>query len=184
MHGEAGLLILQHPMEVNNAKGSARLLHLSVAGSVMASGETFDESVLAALLAAGGRTPILLYPHMPGERELGMAPPPPFDVRAQVDPAKLLLVVLDGTWRKSRKMLYQNRLLQALPRLPLTQMPASHYLIRKAHAPDQLSTLEATCYALEQLEGTPGRYRPLLDRFEDFVACFQATGGKLTGTAQ
>ena len=38
----AGLLILQHPMEVANAKGSARLLHLSVQGSVMVSGEVFD----------------------------------------------------------------------------------------------------------------------------------------------
>jgi DTW domain-containing protein len=155
-----------------------------VAGSVMASGEAFDETVLAAMLGAGGRKPVLLYPRMPGERELGIAAPPPFDVGAPVDPAELLLVVLDGTWRKSRKMLYQNRLLQALPRLPLTQMPASHYLIRKAHAPDQLSTLEAACYALEQLERAPGRYQPLLDRFDDFVACFQATGGKLTRPAQ
>jgi DTW domain-containing protein YfiP len=176
---EVTLLILQHPMEVDNAKGSARLLHLSVAGSVMATGEQFDAEVLQRLLAQDGRTPVLLYPELPGERALGIAVPPPLDGALLAAPSRLLLVVLDGTWRKSRKMLYQNPLLQALPRLPLTQMPASHYLIRKAHAPDQLSTLEASCHALARLERAPQRYQCLLDRFDDFVARFQATGGRL-----
>ena len=35
------------------------------------------------------------------------------------DPSRLRLIVLDGTWRKSRKMLYRNPLLQQLPRLSL-----------------------------------------------------------------
>jgi DTW domain-containing protein len=179
VQGEAGLLILQHPMEVDNAKGSARLLHLSVAGSVMATGEDFAPAELQRLLADGGRVPLLLYPELPGERALGIAAPPPFDRALFGPPSRLLLVVLDGTWRKSRKMLYQNPLLHALPRLPLTQMPASQYLIRKAHAPDQLSTLEASCHALALLEGAPQRYQGLLDSFDRFVACFQATGGRL-----
>jgi DTW domain-containing protein YfiP len=78
--------------------------------------------------------------------------------------------VLDGTWRKSRKMLYLNPLLQQLPRLPLRNTPPSHYLIRKAHAPDQLSTLEASCYALMQLENDRARYHPLIAAFDGFVA--------------
>lgn len=184
MQSSAGLLILQHPMEVGNAKGSARLLHLSIADSVMVAGETFDAAALQRLLHQGGRTPVLLYPDLPGERALGIPPPPPLTRHAGDDPARLLLVVLDGTWRKSRKMLYLNPALQALPRLPLSRMPASHYLIRKAHAPDQLSTLEATCYALGQLEAAPDRYQPLLDSFDRFVACFQSTGGKLSESAR
>jgi DTW domain-containing protein YfiP len=60
------LLILQHPLEVDNAKNSARLLHLSVQGSVLAVGEAFDPFELDALLHAGGRTPVLLYPETPG----------------------------------------------------------------------------------------------------------------------
>jgi DTW domain-containing protein YfiP len=166
------LLILQHPMEVNNAKGSARLLHLSVANCALAVGEAFEPAALAALLHAGGRTPILLYPDT---ADLAGAPLAPSLLAA---PDALRLVVLDGTWRKSRKMLYQNPLLHRLPRLPLTQMPASHYLIRKAHAPDQLSTLEASCHALGQLDGAAD-VQPVLDAFDDFVATFQATGGRL-----
>lgn len=170
------VLILQHPLEVHNAKGSARLLHLSLPNSRMLTGEQFAPDVLAGLLA--GKHNVLLYPDTPGDRSLGIAPPPALDPAILLDPTQLRLVVLDATWRKSRKMLHQNPMLQALPRLALTRMPASHYLIRKAHAPDQLSTLEASCHALAQLDGAAG-FQPVLDAFDDFVATFQATGGRL-----
>ncbi len=162
------VLILQHPMEVANAKGSARLLHLSLPGSQLLVGEAFDPAELTPLLA--GRRSVLLYPDTPGDQSLGIAAPPPFPPAWADDAASLRLVVLDGTWRKSRKMLYLNPLLQQLPRLPLRDTPASHYLIRKAHAPDQLSTLEATCYALMQLERDAARFQPLIDAFDGFVA--------------
>lgn len=162
------LLILQHPLEVANAKGSARLLHLSLPGSQLIVGETFAPAELALLLA--GKNNVLLYPDTADERSLGIAAPPPLDPEWTRQAATLRLVVLDGTWRKSRKMLYLNPLLQQLPRLPLRDTPPSHYLIRKAHAPDQLSTLEATCYALMQLENEQTRFQPLIDAFDGFVA--------------
>jgi DTW domain-containing protein YfiP len=166
------ILILQHPMEVANAKNSARLLHLCLPGSRIEAGERFDELALRAMLGAGGRQPVLLYPDTPGDRSLGIAPPPPYS--AALAPEQVLLVVLDATWRKSRKMLYLNPALQTLPRLPLRDTPPSHYLIRKAHAPDQLSTLEASCYALAQLEGDPHRYDRVIAAFDGFVAQQQA----------
>jgi len=157
------LLVLQHPLEVRNAKNSARLLHLSLPDSRLAVGETFDTAELASLLAAGGRTPVLLYPDTPNDT------PPALDPAVLAAPSGLRLVVLDGTWRKSRKMLYLNPLLQALPRLALRTVPPSAYRIRKAHAPHQLSTLEATVHALAELENNPDRYRPLLAAFDGFV---------------
>jgi len=166
------VLILQHPLEVHNAKGSARLLHLSLPNSRMLTGEQFAPDTLAELLA--DKHTVLLYPDTPGDRSLGIAPPPVLDPAILLDPARFLgqlrLVVLDATWRKSRKMLYLNPQLQQLPRLPLRDTPASHYLIRKAHAPDQLSTLEATCYALMQLEQDASRFVPLITAFDCFVA--------------
>lgn len=154
------LLILQHPLEVGNAKNSARLLHLSVQPSVMVVGETFDAGELAGLLGEGGRTPVLLYPDTPG------VVAPQVDL---TDPCTLRLVIVDATWRKSRKMLYLNPLLQTLPRLTLRAMPASHYRIRKAHAPDQLSTLEAAAYALMQVDPAPARWNGLIEAFDGFV---------------
>jgi DTW domain-containing protein YfiP len=170
------VLILQHPMEVENAKGSARLLHFCLPGSRIETGERFDEDALRAMLGANGRQPVLLYPDTPGDRSLGIAPPPPFG--AELAPAAIQLVVLDATWRKSRKMLYLTPALQALPRLPLRNTPPSHYLIRKAHAPDQLSTLEATCHALAQLEGDEHRYDSVIAAFDGFVAQQQAQAAR------
>lgn len=173
------VLILQHPMEVANAKGSARLLQLCLRGSRIEVGEQFDAAALGTMLGANGRQPVLLYPETPGDRSLGIAPPPPCSAR--LAPQQLQLVVLDATWRKSRKMLYLNPALQALPRLPLRDTPPSHYLIRKAHAPDQLSTLEATCHALAQLEGDAHRYDRVIAAFDGFVAQQQeqaARGGR------
>jgi DTW domain-containing protein YfiP len=160
---QAALLVLLHPLEVGNAKNSGRLLHLSVAGSELAVGEAFDADVLDGLLHAGGRTPVLLYPQTPDDAIL-----PP---QLPASPASTLrLVVLDATWRKSRKMLYLNPALQRLPRLALTDVAPSNYRIRKAHAPHQLSSLEAAAQALGQLEGDGARYGALLDAFDGFVS--------------
>ena len=132
--------------------------------SRLVTGEMFPPDELQALLA-GPRHNMLLYPAdtPPALPDLPLS-------RTQRDPAQLRLVVLDGTWRKSRKMLHLNPLLQQLPRLPLRHLPPSRYLIRQAHRPDQLSTLEATCAALALLEGGSDRYLPLLAAFEGFVA--------------
>ena len=163
------VLILQHPMEVANAKGSARLLHLSLSGSRLEVGEEFEPQRMQALLSAQ-RRPVLLYPDTAADQSLGLASPQAFDAEWLRAPQDLQLVVLDGTWRKSRKMLYLNPQLQSLPRLPLRHMPPSHYLIRKAHLPDQLSTLEATAYALAQLENDEQKFAPLIAAFDGFVA--------------
>lgn len=170
------MLILQHPLEVDNAKGSARLLHLSLTRSRLVTGEVFDlQSLLTApfepqAAASRPKHAILLYPDTPQDKALGMPAPPMLAPALLRDPSQLRLIVLDGTWRKSRKMLYRNPQLQQLPRLSLQDMPASHYLIRKAHRPDQLSTLEATCAALMQLEGSLEKFQPLLASFDGFVA--------------
>ncbi|MFZ6758250.1 tRNA-uridine aminocarboxypropyltransferase [Undibacterium sp. Ji50W] len=163
------VLILQHPLEVNNAKGSARLLHLCLQMASLVEGEQFEEQQLQSLLHAGNQLPVLLYPSTTqNDADDLRYEAPEFVLQGQV-PCNLRLVILDATWRKSRKMLYLNPLLQQLPRFSLQDMPASHYRIRKAHAPDQLSTLEAVCYALMQLEQDEGKYLPLLRAFDGFV---------------
>lgn len=181
------MLILQHPLEVHQVKGSARLLHLSLANSRIEIGESFASTRLQELLTANWLTDapaqsqkqaILLYPEPPqnaaqcNSAEIALQP-------ELADPAQLRLVVIDGSWRKSRKMLYLNPLLQSLPRLCLSIIPASKYHIRKAHRPDQLSTFEATCAALLQLEGsnslacrtgeTANKFAVLMAGFEGFV---------------
>lgn len=182
---EVEVLILQHPMEVANAKGSARLLHLCLPNSRLAIGETFAEAELEALLLAPWpqdeqksgyaqalRRPMLLYPELPESIAPDDGAPPAGKAACDRLPAQadlLRLVVLDATWRKSRKMLYQNPLLQSLPRLALDDLPPSRYLVRKAHLPHQLSTMEATCHALMRLENNEQKFQPLLEAFDGFI---------------
>lgn len=160
------VLLLQHPLEVQQAKGSGRLLALSLARCRRVVGEAFDAQDLAAWLAELGESPALLYPDTPA------APAP-----AVSDPAGPSgLVVIDATWRKSLRMLHTNPCLLALPRLALQAPPPSRYAIRVARRPGhQRSTLEATCLALTALEpvsaeGAASRYEPLLSAFDGFVA--------------
>ena len=156
---------MQHPMEVHHAKNSARLLHMCLGSSRMLVGEAFDITALHAALQ-GPATNVLLYPQC--EQPAAVLPAWRPDTLASTSSVRL--VVLDATWRKSRKMLHQNPLLRGLPRLSLDGTQASRYLIRKSHKPGQLSTLEATCAALAQLEDDGARYTPLLHAFHGFVA--------------
>lgn len=164
------VLLLQHPLETANAKNTLTLLRLSLARCTVAVGEVFAPDALQQLLFGlhpDSGPSVLLYPDTP------CAPAAPsFVPSCEGLPSQL--VVLDATWRKSRKMLALNPALQALPRLPLLAPPPSQYLIRKAHRPGQLSTLEAVCHALAQLEGDCARYQPLLSAFAGFVARQQA----------
>ncbi|MBC7444770.1 MAG: DTW domain-containing protein [Polaromonas sp.] len=175
------VLILQHPLEVSHPKGSARLLHLSLPGSRLVTGEKFAD--LSTLLsepfspgnpAAGTRHAVLLYPETlngtPQENTQVSQARAAQGLDSGCNSARLRLVVLDGTWRKSRKMLHCNPLLQQLPRLALTDLPASRYRVRTAHRAHQLCTLEATCAALAQLHGGSGQFAALLAAFDDWVA--------------
>lgn len=170
VENQVDVLILQHPDEVHNAKNTAGLLHLSLKNSQLQQGEVFDESELSSWLFSSLKQPLLLYPETPEYRSLGLEPAQALPDLNQFAADQLRLVVIDATWRKSRKMLYLNRALQRLPRLALEKTPESLYTIRKAHSENQLSTLEASCYALQQLEQQQVDYAPLLRAMSLFVA--------------
>jgi len=175
------LIILQHPLEVHQAKNTARLLHLCLNNSQIHVGENFGPAFFKQLQNKElnnneqSTYDLLLYPETPEEKSLGINSPPLLDAtKLLVDKnyqpiATLRLWVLDATWRKSRKMLYLNPELQAMPRVKLHNPPVSGYSIRKAHSENQLSTLEASCYALQQLEEGRVDYKPVLQAFAAFI---------------
>ena len=170
----AQVLILMHPLEEHHAKGTARLLHLCLPHSRVIVGEAFGPDVLAQpWTEADRRSPrraVLLYPPTPPDPQHPMHPAPELPAGWLAEPARLRLVVLDGTWRKSRRMLWANPALQRLPRLALQGAPASRYAIRKAHAPHQLSTLEAAQLALQRLEPANPGIAALGDAMQAFMA--------------
>ena len=163
------LLILQHPREQREPKGAARLLHLAVAESRLRTGERWSVAPEAAAdgPADDDRLDLLLYPPTLGDAVLPSPPPLPEPLPP---PARLRLVVVDATWRKSRRMLCDSPWLQGLPRLALAELPASRYRIRRARGAGQLSTFEATALALAQLQGQPQPAAALWTAFDAFVA--------------
>jgi len=163
------LLVLQHPQETHEVKNSIRLLALCAKNIQIKVGEIFSNDDLHQLLYANQKIPLLLYPPTPESESLGIAIAPELTDLSPIPPEQIRLVILDATWKKSRKMLYVNHALQQLPRLALVQIPPSIYTIRKSHNKNQLSSLEACCYAWRQLECKPEAYGDLLMAFEGFV---------------
>lgn len=152
------VLILQHPSEVKHALNTARFLALGLSNAELWVGERFDQ--LAVYLAEPGYQTFLLFP---GE---GAQPLSPFKPSGAAQ--TLRLIVPDGTWRKARKLLYVNPLLETLPRLTLPDGQPSRYRLRKAPMDGALSTIEAVTTALQLLEPDQS-FEALLRPFEALI---------------
>ncbi|MDG1581750.1 DTW domain-containing protein [Pseudomonas sp. GOM6] len=151
------VLILQHPDEVGHALNTARFAALGLANAQLEVGETFPE--LERWLDPAYRA-CLLFPGDDAQTlPLG---------RVDDDDRPLLLVVPDGTWRKARKLLYLNPLLNRLPCVSLPPGPGSRYRLRKAPGEGALATIEAIVAALE-LQEAPQCYDALLRPFEALI---------------
>ncbi len=163
--------ILQHPSEVSQIKGTARIVELSLQNSKLWVGEDFsDEASLHQWLAEG--EVLLLYPEVEALKQ-GESSPLMLNIeqaRQRFALSQIKILVLDGTWRKTHKMMMLNPFLQALPRLQLTPQRPSAYQIRKQKDQGSLSTVEAVFEVLSQLEQNPQKYQPLIDAFEQMVA--------------
>src|SRR5690606_2384750 len=109
LDAETRVLLLQHPDEAAHPLNTARLVALGLRGARLWVGEHFD--TLSGELAAAAQRPLLLFPGAP-------AVEPSTWITAQPG-IPTLLVVLDGTWRRARRLLRLNPVLDTLPRLAL-----------------------------------------------------------------
>lgn len=136
------LIILQDPTEVGHAKNSVRLLQLVIPTAKIVVGETADDFVLLReQLALTEKSIFLVYPSTVSQ-----------SVSDVVIDTDVILLLLDGTWRKVYKLLQLNPWLQAFPALHLDLEGASNYTIRKASRSDSVSTLEASAMMLKVIE--------------------------------
>ena len=126
------LLILRHVKEAPKSTNSARWAALMLERCSVVDIEGREDPAYA--LAEGADC--LLFPEGDGSRPFVGVP--------------RKLVVLDGTWRQTRRMLRASPALQALPRL--TVSGPSRFAVRQVPE-GGLSTLEAIACAIEALEG-------------------------------
>lgn len=136
------LLVLQHPSEQGNAKNTARLISLVVPKTTVVVGESPEDFQDIKSCYGDCSQTAILFPG-PGAMVLGS------DTE---QPSIKNLILLDGTWRKTRKIWNMNPWLQDMRIYSLQNSSPSAYSIRKSNQPGGLSTLEAAATALELIE--------------------------------
>jgi DTW domain-containing protein YfiP len=153
------VVLLQHPREHEVPIGTAYMASLCLPNSSLHVGVDWSESAaLRQALSDPTRPPVLLYP---GEGAIDVAQRPPA--------GPVTLVVVDGTWWQTRKVVRRNPPLAALPRYAFTPPRPSQYRIRSEPDADCVSTIEALIYTLGALEGNPERFLALLAPFQAMV---------------
>jgi DTW domain-containing protein YfiP len=144
VHSAVSLLVIQHPQEQRHALNTGRLLVAGLAkAELLVTERIAPESAWWARLGDPSWRTELLFP---GLQVQPLVPASLDDQR----PRRLIL--LDGTWRKARKILALNPVLQQLPRVCLPDGLVSRYRLRKTDVPNALSTIEAGVQALQQIE--------------------------------
>lgn len=151
------LLVVQHPDEQKHALNTARLLVAGLVNAQLVVSEYLSDDWCARLADEQWRTELLF----PG-------PDVPVLNSMVTDQRPRRLVLLDGTWRKARKLLYLNPVLQQLPRVALADGLSSRYRLRKAPMAGALSTIEAGVHALQILEPNTD-FTPLLKPFDALI---------------
>ena len=175
------IIILQHAGETNRAIGTAKIAQLSLKNcqtyiyqtqphtqTKQSKGDKFSDTQISEqnkrlVESICEQSPLLVYP---GDNS---APIEQLATEVNKKPQtqdKPPLLFIDGTWRKSRRMLYECPALAALHRVSLQSGQASRYLIRKVPNDSALSTVEAIAASLSALEGSKDKYQSLLNSMD------------------
>lgn len=173
------VLVLQHPSEVKQSKGTVSLLQQSLSQCQVIVGEDFtDNEILAQYLTRYADSIALLYP---SEQALELnaslsvvnsklAIKPDENTENEADKLNKIkcIIILDGTWKKAYRMYMLNPNLHTINHIALPQGIESLYQIRKTKKDGALSSLEACCHALARLENKSQKYQILLNSFIQF----------------
>nr|WP_043316422.1 tRNA-uridine aminocarboxypropyltransferase [Microbulbifer sp. HZ11] len=155
------VMIIQHPLEEKHPFNTGRMAHLCLPNSTLVVAERLPDNKLAELLKPRSA---LLYPSLewlPQVPELVPGGPGACELEQ--------LVVIDATWRKSKKMLHLHPVLQKLPRVSFAGAINSNYQIRHSSMENSLSSLESIALAMDALE-PEGGFTRLLRPFEKMVS--------------
>jgi len=153
------VVLLQHPRERDVPIGTARMASLCLCNAELHVGLHWSGSrVLARALSNPERPAVLLYP---GAKAMDVVATPP---RVPVT-----LIVVDGTWSNTKKVLRENPELAALARYALAPTSPSEYRIRSEPKAGYVSTIEAVAQVLAAWEPDGERFQALLRPFRAMV---------------
>ncbi|MCW9047763.1 MAG: DTW domain-containing protein [Gammaproteobacteria bacterium] len=160
---EIKIIILQHPDEVNNAKGTGILVELGLLHHQKWIAEDFSKhEALIHFITVNKAETAVLYPiedaNVISKENTGLE-----NLKFKN------LIVIDATWRKAKKMWELQPLFHDMTCLRLTNEQISNYRIRKVPKDGHLSTIESVVVALRLLEGKQHAYQPLINLFTEMI---------------
>lgn len=176
------VIVLQHPNEVSQSKGTVSLLTQSLKQCEVIVGENFDDSttLLQRLKQYEGNI-ALLYPsehattlEYSSQAQQKLMQDYDTDFNTEITSEKAnnhdiqCIIILDGTWKKAYRMFMLNACLHKIKHIVLPTGIASLYQIRKTKKDNALSSLEACCHALARIENNAEKYQVLLSSFVKF----------------
>ena len=163
------IVILQHPSEVKHARGTAKIVELSLKHCEILVGEDFsDDCRFNALFNTTGSHKerlLLLYPS-----DTAISPAQFAQLIGdtnETDFSDYTVIVIDGSWKKAYKIFKLNPRLADITCIGIDVCNESNYRIRKSSRSDSLSTLEACHALLTQVEGD--HFSSLLTSFDYMV---------------
>lgn len=134
------VIILQHPNEAKHALNTAKIAQLSFTNSKLFIGEDFtNHSELNEILKKDEC--YLLFPTESSQ-----------SIEEFKKPRNMTLIIIDGSWKKAKKIFYLSKNLQSLFALKFKTIHEGRYQIRKEPKKGYISTLEAITFALETLD--------------------------------
>jgi DTW domain-containing protein YfiP len=136
------VVLVTHAKELRRSTNTGFLLERVLGFEVRVRGAK-DRACDLEDLAAPGAQALLLYPEE-GAPVLTLEDRPSH------------LVVADGSWRQTTRMVYRDPVLARLKHVTLPPGPPGRYRLREAPRDDALCTLEAVARALELTEGERG----------------------------
>lgn len=140
------VVVLQHPSEVKNAKNTVRLLNLISDNATIIVGESEqDFAELRQQVTTNTSSYAVLFPC---EEAMDLN-----ELETNSTLSLKHLIVIDGTWKKAKKILMLNPWLNDITKVSFTEELDSNYRIRSTTVDGGLSTIEAVAYALNKIEG-------------------------------
>lgn len=136
------ILVVRHRNEAHSQSNTGALVHHILKNSAIVPFGEPDSPLDLATLYPDDVSPAVLLP-IAGSRPLTREAFTPIE--------KSCLIVLDGTWRKARRMSRRIPGLRSLPFYSLPPAPTQDWHLRRPPSPDALSTIEAVASAVEIL---------------------------------
>ena len=123
------ITIIRHPSELKHPLGSVKILENSFNGLEILDNEIVNQHSFSKKVA-------LIYP---SEKAIEWDD---FKIQNKEEIENFQFILLDGTWKKTKKILYSNSWLQSIPHLKIQRDQLPQYKIRKELSSEHYSTLE------------------------------------------